>query len=40
MKCKHKKISDLQNQRLPCAVRMGLGPMTPCVTGMYSNQLN
>ena len=23
-----------------CAVRMGLGPMTPCVTGMYSNQLN
>lgn len=23
-----------------CAVRTGLEPATPCVTGMYSNQLN
>ena len=25
---------------LPFAVRTGLEPVTPCVTGMYSNQLN
>ena len=25
---------------LPFAVRTGLEPATPCVTGMYSNQLN
>ena len=24
----------------PLAVRTGLEPVTPCVTGMYSNQLN
>ena len=24
----------------PFAVRTGLEPVTPCVTGMYSNQLN
>ena len=29
------------NQRLLfLAVRTGLEPVTPCVTGMYSNQLN
>ncbi len=26
--------------RLNRAVRTGLEPVTPCVTGMYSNQLN
>ena len=26
--------------RLLFAVRTGLEPATPCVTGMYSNQLN
>jgi len=25
---------------LKFAVRTGLEPVTPCVTGMYSNQLN
>ncbi len=25
---------------LSSAVRTGLEPVTPCVTGMYSNQLN
>ena len=27
-------------QSLAFAVRTGLEPATPCVTGMYSNQLN
>ena len=27
-------------QHLPLAVWTGLEPATPCVTGMYSNQLN
>ena len=26
--------------KLKVAVRTGLEPVTPCVTGMYSNQLN
>ena len=30
---------SLSNERLS-AVRTGLEPVTPCVTGMYSNQLN
>ena len=34
----HKKRSD--NHIQPFAVRTGLEPVTPCVTGMYSNQLN
>ena len=28
------------NQDFYFAVRTGLEPVTPCVTGMYSNQLN
>ena len=28
------------SKRVSVAVRTGLGPVTPCVTGMYSNQLN
>ena len=28
------------NQAFFFAVRTGLEPVTPCVTGMYSNQLN
>ena len=29
---------NIKNERF--AVRTGLEPVTPCVTGMYSNQLN
>ena len=40
----NKKSSDLLETRgffyLESAVRTGLEPVTPCVTGMYSNQLN
>ncbi len=33
--------NPLQNLHLKwIAVRTGLEPVTPCVTGMYSNQLN
>ena len=33
--------NPLQNLHLTwIAVRTGLEPVTPCVTGMYSNQLN
>ncbi len=28
------------NESFFLAVRTGLEPVTPCVTGMYSNQLN
>lgn len=34
---KNKKASDFSEA---FAVRTGLEPATPCVTGMYSNQLN
>ena len=38
---KHKKKpANLTTNRLFLAVRTGLEPATPCVTGMYSNQLN
>jgi hypothetical protein len=30
----------LINRKKTFAVRTGLEPVTPCVTGMYSNQLN
>ena len=32
--------SDVENEGLFVAVWTGLEPATPCVTGMYSNQLN
>ena len=35
------KNKNLQAEKLEgFAVRTGLEPVTPCVTGMYSNQLN
>ena len=36
---KQKKSPKLLTLRIS-AVRTGLEPVTPCVTGMYSNQLN
>ena len=35
-----KKASKSFDLEAFCAVRTGLEPVTPCVTGMYSNQLN
>ena len=35
---KHKQLKN--EQCYEKAVRTGLEPVTPCVTGMYSNQLN
>ncbi len=35
-----KKVPENQRLNLNLAVRTGLEPATPCVTGMYSNQLN
>ena len=35
-----KKASDWRLLLLTLAVWTGLEPATPCVTGMYSNQLN
>ena len=39
---KHKKKTIPKNRLLLLilAVRRGLEPLTPCVTGTYSNQLN
>ncbi len=37
---KQKNLSHLRLKFLILAVRTGLEPVTPCVTGMYSNQLN
>ena len=37
---KTKKEGFLLRILLSFAVRTGLEPVTPCVTGMYSNQLN
>ena len=37
---KTKKEGFLLRILLSVAVRTGLEPVTPCVTGMYSNQLN
>ena len=34
------KAIDFQGLLTIVAVRTGLEPVTPCVTGMYSNQLN
>ena len=34
------KVIDFQGIWNVVAVRTGLEPVTPCVTGMYSNQLN
>ena len=34
------KKSPETNVSRPSAVRRGLEPLTPCVTGTYSNQLN
>ena len=34
------KVIDFQGIWIVVAVRTGLEPVTPCVTGMYSNQLN
>ena len=34
------KVINLQGILISVAVRTGLEPVTPCVTGMYSNQLN
>ena len=34
------KVIDFQGLWNVIAVRTGLEPVTPCVTGMYSNQLN
>ena len=40
-KFRNQAISELSNIALKkVAVRTGLEPVTPCVTGMYSNQLN
>ncbi len=35
----HNEIA-ITHSPLSSAVRTGLEPVTPCVTGMYSNQLN
>ncbi len=35
-----KKAPDFSEAFPKLAVRTGLEPATPCVTGMYSNQLN
>ena len=35
-----KALKDLFSELYILAVRTGLEPATPCVTGMYSNQLN
>ena len=41
LKIKNPLISSKSEDFLfPNAVRTGLEPVTPCVTGMYSNQLN
>ena len=37
---KRKSSEILEFQSFAFAVRTGLEPVTPCVTGMYSNQLN
>ena len=37
---KRKTLTLLENEGLFVAVWTGLEPATPCVTGMYSNQLN
>ena len=37
---KTKKPARLTDRLLSLAVRTGLEPATPCVTGTYSNQLN
>ena len=37
---KTKKPVSIANRLLSLAVRTGLEPATPCVTGTYSNQLN
>ena len=36
----YKKNKRTTQRIVLCAVRTGLEPVTPCVTGMYSNQLN
>ena len=38
--CKQKSFEVIFNFEAFLAVRTGLEPVTPCVTGMYSNQLN
>ena len=45
--CKRNPFTNIHKQKKPLsvterlsAVRTGLEPVTPCVTGMYSNQLN
>ena len=40
IKKKPLKVIDFQGLLTIVAVRTGLEPVTPCVTGMYSNQLN
>ncbi len=40
LKKKKKKAPDFSEAFPKLAVRTGLEPATPCVTGMYSNQLN
>ena len=35
-----RKKDSLLEESFSFAVRTGLEPVTPCVTGMYSNQLN
>ena len=40
IKKKPLKVIDFQGLLNIVAVRTGLEPVTPCVTGMYSNQLN
>ena len=35
-----RKKDSLFEESFSFAVRTGLEPVTPCVTGMYSNQLN
>ena len=37
---KNKKPLIMRGLEFVIAVRTGLEPATPCVTGMYSNQLN
>ena len=39
---KEQQVIEINTATLPLssAVRTGLEPATPCVTGMYSNQLN
>ena len=36
----NKKKDSFFEESFSFAVRTGLEPVTPCVTGMYSNQLN